>query len=97
MGVVRDRTKSYLSTATSSQLCQAASALWTGNSSLPGSSLWCLSQATQTLWKKAFFFFVLRGLYLSSSRGTLTLFSHEWCPLELCEGSALAPWSLYFS
>ena len=56
MGVVRDRTKSYLSTATSSQLCQAASALWTGNSSLPGSSLWCLSQATQTLWKKAFFF-----------------------------------------
>ena len=46
---------------------------------------------------KKHFFFCSQSLYLSSSRGTLTLFSHEWCPLELCEGSALSPWSLYFS
>lgn len=62
---------------------------------LPGSPPWCVSQATHTLWKKSIL--VLRGLYLHSARGPLTLFSHEWCPLELCEGSALAAQLLYFS
>lgn len=40
---------------------------------------------------------VLRSLDLPGARGPLTLFSHEWRPLELRKASALAVQLLYFS